>query len=123
MEGDQVHKDAIKIGNIIKWLSYAAMAITFVGFLWYIVVTKENIDYTQFSNHYIFDYKLFVTSLIQPNPYSTMLLGILLLLLTPLIRIILLTTSFWKHKNSLYGCIGLLIITILLLSALLGKGH
>lgn len=123
MEGDQVHKDAIKIGNIIKWLSYAAMVITFVGFLWYVAITKEHVDYSQFSNQYTFDFESFLSSLMQPNPYSTMLVGILLLLLTPLIRIALLTTSFWKHKNSLYGCIGLLIIIILLLSAVLGNGY
>lgn len=123
MEGDQVHKDAIKIGNFIKWLSYAAMVITFVGFLWYVAITKEQVDYTHFSNQHAFDLSSFLSSLVQVNPYSTMLLGILLLLITPLVRIVLLTTSFWKHKNSLYGCIGLLIITILLLSAVLGKGH
>lgn len=123
MEGQQVHKDAVKIGNIIKWLSYTAMLISFIGFILYMITNKGQVDYATFSTTYQFQPNAFLQSLLQLEPYAIMLLGILTLMITPFLRILLLTVSFYRNKNSLYTGIGILIICILILSAVLGKGH
>lgn len=123
MEGQQVHKDAVKIGIIIKWLSYSAMLISFIGFVLYMITNKGQVDYATFSTAYQFQPHAFLQSLLQLEPYAIMLLGILTLMITPFLRILLLTVSFYRNKNSLYTGIGILIICILILSAVLGKGH
>lgn len=61
-----------------------------------------------------------LAGLLTLNPYSYMLLGIFLLILTPVLRVATCIIMFAKEKDKLYTAITLLVLLILILSFIVG---
>ena len=65
------------------------------------------------------------TELGRVNPYAVMQLGVLLLLLTPLTRLVAAAASFWLEGERRYSLVSLTVLLIILASLLLLRsgGH
>ncbi|MFB0840796.1 DUF1634 domain-containing protein [Paenibacillus oleatilyticus] len=59
--------------------------------------------------------------LLQLKPYAVILMGLLMLILTPVFRVGISILVFLKEKDYLYAGISLLVFLILIVSFLLGK--
>ena len=90
-------------------------AIMLLGFVLLLVNYQDN--FAGFTNPSIVDV---FTGLLSFNPYSIMLLGILLLILTPVLRIITCIILFAKQKDKLYTAITILVLIILAISFAVG---
>ncbi|MGH7909566.1 MAG: DUF1634 domain-containing protein [Candidatus Acidiferrales bacterium] len=56
------------------------------------------------------------------NPYAIMQLGVLLLLLTPIARLVVTAFSFWLEGEPRYSLVSLTVLLIILASLLLSRG-
>ncbi len=56
------------------------------------------------------------------NPYAVMQLGVILLLLTPLARLVVAALSFWLEGERRYSLVSLTVLLIILASLLLSRG-
>lgn len=90
-------------------------AIMLLGFILLLINYKDNFSgLTEPSIINIF------IGLLSFNPYSIMLLGILLLILTPVLRVITCVVLFAKQKDKLYTAITILVLLILVISFTVG---
>lgn len=90
-------------------------AIMLLGFVLLLINYKDNFTgITELSITDIFK------GLLSFNPYSIMFLGILLLILTPVLRVITCVILFAKQKDKLYTGITILVLLILVISFMVG---
>lgn len=99
------------------------------------VVALGGIIYLWFRHHALADYSVFkptadfesivlvFSGLSSFSPSTFIQVGIILLIFTPIARVLLATISFWFEKDYLYVAIGLIILTIISLSLAGGFTH
>lgn len=117
-------KQQLLIGNTIKFLTYIAICITCLGYVCYIIQNPQLTEnYAIFNKHAVFNWTIFIHGLLNLQGYYITLAGILLLMLSPFLRILFITIAFAIEKDKRYTIIGTLILFILLISAYLGAGH
>lgn len=100
---------AMRIGVIVS------AAVMIFGFVLLLITYKDN--FAGFTNPSIAET---LGGLITLNPYSYMLLGIFLLILTPVLRVVTCIIIFAKEKDRLYTVITLLVLLILIISFIVG---
>lgn len=104
-----------KISIIMRVGVFASVLFMVLGFVLLLVNYEDNFaGIENISFQAIFD------GIIAFNPYSIMLLGIFVLLLTPVIRVISTIVLFIKEHNKLYALITIVVLAILILSFLIG---
>lgn len=59
--------------------------------------------------------------LVEGNPYALMQAGVVLLLLTPLLRLVVAAISFWVEGERRYTLVSLVVLAMILLSAWLAR--
>lgn len=65
--------------------------------------------------------KVMLTQLVHRDPYAIIQVGILLLLLTPLVRLATAVVSFWMEKEKRYALVSLIVLTIIIGSVILAR--
>lgn len=96
---------AMRIGVILS------AAVMLLGFILLLVNNQDN--FAGYTNPGFIEIFIGLASF---NPYSIMLLGILLLILTPVLRIITCIILFAKQKDKLYTAITIVVLLILAIS-------
>lgn len=81
------------------------------------------IKQTSLDQYEIYDISSIITGLIQLNPYSFMMLGIFVLILTPVIRVISTIILFASKKDKLYTAITIFVLIILIVCFTVGISH
>jgi len=66
--------------------------------------------------------RLLPEQLLDANPYAIMQVGVLLLLLTPLVRLVMAAVSFWLEGERRYTLVSLAVLGIILVSVFLSRG-
>ena len=89
--------------------------IMLLGFVLLLINYKDN--FTGLNEPSITD---IIKGLLSFNPYSIMLLGIFLLILTPVLRVVTCVVLFAKQKDKLYTAITILVFLILIVSFAVG---
>lgn len=103
------------IGHIMRVGVLIAAVLMVFGFILLCISTDDTLS--GFDN---IDLLKITIGLTQLNPYSYMLFGILILILTPVIRVISTIVLFAKEKDKMYTLITLLVFIILMISFVVG---
>ena len=115
------------IGNLLRYGVWISLSIAFLGGIVYLSNHgTETVNYTQFLEN---DRSIFqvVASVLQGvkigQGESLIFLGIVMLFLTPVLRVVLSLFSFLLEKDYLYVVITLIVIAIIGMSIFLGFSH
>lgn len=115
------------IGNVLRYGVLLALVTSLIGgVVLFITQPDKKIDFSTFSekdeNIFIVFQRLF-EGLQHADGESIIFLGIILLFLTPAIRLILSLFSFFLEKDWLYIFITLIVISIIVFSVSFGFSH
>lgn len=115
------------IGNLLRYGVWISLSVAFIGGIIYLMNHGGDIeDYSVFKEN---DKNIFevITAIcngvIQGNGESIIFFGVILLFLTPVLRVLLSLFSFLLEKDYLYVVITLIVIFIILVSVSLGFSH
>ncbi|WP_353160656.1 DUF1634 domain-containing protein [Myroides odoratus] len=115
------------IGNVLRYGVLSALTVTLLGGI--ILLAKDSQQVVSFSTFAEKDQNLFVVfkTILQGikdwNGESIIFLGILLLFLTPALRLLLSLFSFILEKDAMYVVITLIVIAVIILSVSFGFSH
>ncbi|WP_060872586.1 DUF1634 domain-containing protein [Myroides odoratus] len=115
------------IGNVLRYGVLSALTVTLLGGI--ILLAKDSQQMVSFSTFVEKDQNLFVVfkTILQGikdwNGESIIFLGILLLFLTPALRLLLSLFSFILEKDAMYVVITLIVIAVIILSVSFGFSH
>lgn len=117
-------KDLQKIvGNVLRYGVWLAMTVVLIGFTLYLIQFGNNpVDYSNFKIKNGFDIHLFWKALLKGNSIALIQAGVLLLIATPIIRLLCSLIGFWLEKNMKYTIISLIVLCIIAYSLLFGVG-
>ena len=107
------------MGNLLRAGVVLSMAVVFIGGLIYLMgYGKLQADYSEFvmDEAGFFSLGSIWTGMLEMNGKAIIQLGILLLIFTPISRVILAVFSFLLERDYLYVLIGLMILGIILFS-------
>ncbi len=115
------------VGNLLRYGVWISLSVAFLGGLVYLANHgTETVDYSKFieNDRSIFQVVASVLNGVASfQGESLIFLGIILLFLTPVLRVILSLFSFLLEKDYLYVGITLVVILIIGLSVWLGFAH
>ena len=115
------------IGNVLRYGVFSALAVTLLGGI--MLLVKDSQQVVSYATFIEKDQNLFVVfnNILEGvkvwNGESIIFLGILLLFLTPVLRLVLSLFSFMLEKDALYVVITLLVIAVIILSVSFGFSH
>lgn len=115
------------IGNVLRYGVLSALTVTLLGGI--ILLAKDSQQVVSFSTFVEKDQNLFVVfktifqGIKEWNGESIIFLGILLLFLTPALRLLLSLFSFILEKDAMYVVITLIVIAVIILSVSFGFSH
>ena len=115
------------IGNLLRYGVWISLSVAFIGGIVYLLHHSTDIeDYSVFheNDRNIFEViSAIYQGVIQGNGESLIFFGIILLFLTPVLRVLLSLFSFLLEKDYLYVGITLIVIVIILISVSFGFSH
>lgn len=115
------------IGNLLRYGVWISLSVAFIGGIVYILHNGNQIeDYSVFkeNDRNIFEVIAAIyNGAIQGNGESLIFTGIILLFLTPVLRVLLSLFSFLLEKDYLYVGITLIVILIIITSISFGFSH
>lgn len=121
-QGKHILKDKdmqLIMGNLLRAGVVLSMTVVFIGGVIYLLgYGSLKADYSNFvlDESGFFSLSSIWTGLLQLNGKAIIQLGILLLIFTPISRVILAVISFFLERDYLYVLIGLLILGIIMFS-------
>ncbi len=115
------------IGNLLRYGVWISLSVAFLGGIVYLLHNGNQIeDYSVFkeNDRNIFEVIAAIyNGAIQGNGESLIFTGIILLFLTPVLRVLLSLFSFLLEKDYLYVGITLIVIMIIIISISFGFSH
>jgi uncharacterized membrane protein len=105
------------VAAVLRWGSYSSAALMLVGVVLVLLDSGVPIQVGP-----AMPLAALPQQLSYFNPYAIMQLGVLLLLLTPLARLVVTALSFWLEGEPRYSLISLTVLAIILVSLLLAHG-
>lgn len=113
------------IGNVLRWGVFLAMSVVFTGGLIYVFRhAHEKASYNIFKGEPLFlrNIKGILQRLAKLEGRAIIQTGILLLIATPIARVVLSVISFLLEKDYLYVMITLIVLGVIAFSILIGIG-
>ena len=104
-----------KISIVMRIGVSIAALFMIIGFLLLLIE-----DINSINTYNSIDFIELIKNLTNFNPYSFMMLGIFLLILTPVLRVLLSIILFIKEKDKLYTLITFFVLIILIISFIVG---
>ena len=104
------------VAAVLRWGSYISAALMLVGVALVFVDSSVPIQVGP-----AMPLASLAEQLSYLNPYAIMQLGVLLLLLTPLARLVVTALSFWLEGEPRYALVSLTVLAIILVSLLLAR--
>ena len=126
--GKKVFRDQdiqLLIGNVLRWGVILAMSVVFAGGLVYVFPhAHEKAAYHIFKGEPLFlrDLKGILKNMAELKGRAIIQTGILLLIATPIARVLLSVISFLLEKDYRYVMITLLVLSVIAFSILSGTG-
>lgn len=113
------------VSKTLKIGVWSAISFSFVGMVGYLCQHgfDTNDFHTLSKTPTPFDLKKITSSSSIFSFESLMLLGVLILILTPILRVILSIIGFYKEKDHLYVLISSVVLAIIIISFLIGGTH
>lgn len=107
------------IAATLRWASYLSAALLLAGVAW-ILVEGEGDRPLQVGPP--MPLEALAGQLLAGSPYALMQAGVLLLLLTPPLRIVVAAVSFWVEGERRYTLVSLTVLAMILVSVWLARG-
>lgn len=104
------------VALVLQWGSWLSAALMLVGVVWFVSAPEVPLQVGP-----PVPLGLLAAQLGAGNPYAVMQAGVLLLLLTPLLRIAVAATSFWFEGERRYALVSLAVLAIIVVSLLLAQ--
>lgn len=118
IDSSKIKRIAITVMRVAILFS---IGVALTGLLIYVFdANKKHIDYSHFKPTFALDITQFKNDLTTFKSTALMQLGLLILIITPLIRIAFILWEFVVKKDYLYILIGSLVLVILAISAFWG---
>lgn len=115
------------IGNLLRYGVWISLSVAFLGGIVYLLHHgNQPVDYSKFIENDRSIYQVVVSVLegVQTGQGESLIfLGVILLFLTPVLRVILSLFSFLMEKDYLYVGITMIVILIIGMSVWLGFSH
>lgn len=113
------------VGNLLRFGVIIAMVIVVAGMVLYLFAHgREQADYGTFREDGIFRAAAFWQGLKSGDSEAIMQLGVILLITTPIARVLFTMIGFWLEKDRLYTLIAFIVLCIIAYSLLFGvSGH
>jgi uncharacterized membrane protein len=115
------------IGNLLRYGVWIALSVAFIGGIVYLMHHSGDVeDYSVFHerDQNIFEViQTIYSGVLQGDGASLIFFGVILLFLTPVLRVLLSLFSFLIEKDYLYAGITMIVIIIILVSVSLGFSH
>lgn len=113
------------VGNTLRtgvWLSFA---ITLSGLLLFLFQNSTQIFSTGIlpAEPVRFSLKEMARGLIHGDALSIVTLGVLMMLITPVLRVVFALYGYWLERNKLYMFISIVVLSIIAGSLLIGATH
>lgn len=105
------------IVTTLRWGSILSAALMLAGVLWLLQETDRPMQVGP-----PMPLPFLVGQLRGGNPYAIMQTGLLLLLLTPLLRLGAAALSFWMGRERRYALVSLTVLAVILVSVFLWRG-
>lgn len=112
------------IGNLLRWGVILSSAIVLMGGILYLIENgMKKPDYVDFKStpQLLRTFGGIVAEVMKFHARGLIQLGLLLLIATPIARVVFSVVAFWRQKDYLYTIVTLLVFLILLFSLLLGQ--
>jgi len=104
------------VAATLKWGSYLSAALMLVGAVLLLGETDRPIQVGP-----PMPLRLLPGELLDASPYAVMQAGVLLLLLTPVVRLVMAAISFWLERERRYTLVSLGVLAIILVSVFLSR--
>ena len=104
------------VAAVLRWGSYISAGVMLLGVV--LVFFASDVPIQVGS---AMPLAAMVEQLRYGNPYAVMQLGVILLLLTPLARLVVAALSFWLEGEPRYSLVSLAVLAIILASLLLSR--
>ena len=115
------------IGNLLRYGVWISLSVAFIGGIVYLMHHGSDIeDYSVFKENDRNIFEVISTvyqGVLQGNGEYLIYFGIILLFLTPVLRVIFSLFSFFLEKDYLYVVITLIVILIIITSISFGFSH
>ncbi|MFB9080791.1 DUF1634 domain-containing protein [Flavobacterium procerum] len=115
------------VGNLLRYGVWISLSVAFIGGIVYLLHNGNQIeDYSVFkeNDRNIFEVIAAIyNGAINGNGESLIFTGIILLFLTPVLRVLLSLFSFLLEKDYLYVAITLIVVLIIITSISFGFSH
>lgn len=109
------------IGKLLRAGVIIAMTIVIAGLLIYLFQYGRQVaDYSQFDETKVFRFNDFYNALIAGDSKAIMELGVIVLIATPVARVLFTMIGFWLEKDRLYTLIAFIVLCIIAYSLLFG---
>jgi uncharacterized membrane protein len=107
------------VSRVLQVGVLASACVILVGFVMYLVTGNGGYP----SGSFPYDPSAVLQGLLALKPFAVIVLGLFLLILTPILRVGISIVIFLKEKDYLYVKITAVVFTILIISLLLGKAE
>lgn len=115
---------ATLVGWVLRIGVALAMMLTLTGLLLYLKEhSGSQVDYSVFDARVLLNFDHFSAGLASADSMALMQLGIMVLIATPIIRVIITLLGFWAERDTRYTWIAAVVLAILLASFLFGATH
>lgn len=106
------------IAGTLRWGSYLSALLLAVGVVWVALDPSVPIQVGPGI-----PFRILGEQLATGNPYALMQLGLLVLLATPLLRVVVAAGTFWRIRERRYTVVALLVLLSVAASVWLSGGH
>lgn len=113
---DEMHQVEMLIGQILR-VGVVISAIVIILGLVLLLMTQDS-GYS--SNQFPTTFQAIFQGIVTFKPYAVIMLGIFLLILTPVLRVVVSIYAFAKEADHLYVGITILVLVILIISMVIG---
>ncbi|MEW6546175.1 MAG: DUF1634 domain-containing protein [Bacillota bacterium] len=118
------------ISAILRWGVFISAAVVGVGVVLLLVTGSTGTAPLAFAPGKLLPYlgqgptgpREAIRGLVPPQPYSVIALGLMLLILTPIVRVAASLAVFLRDRDRTYAVITCLVLVVLAVSFLLGAG-
>jgi uncharacterized membrane protein len=109
------------VGNFLRWSVVIAILIVATGFFLYLFQQeKGTLNYAEFHPLRFQGFTALFKALFRAEYQAIIQLGILLLITTPVVRVIIALIGFFLEKDYLYVVISFIILSVIFLSIIFG---
>lgn len=112
----EMHKVELLIGQILRVGVIVSAIVIAIGLVLLVVTQDSGYAGTQFPT----SFQAIFAGLMTFKPYAIIMLGVFLLILTPVLRVVVSIYAFFKEGDHLYVGITVLVLLILVVSMVIG---